>query len=126
MQIDMKQTYEQNETYFGDCVKEPVAMYAIDANALKVKGVEMLMSINDAKTLQIVVDEIGQLCKSSKGLTRRHREMRVGLTDEQLSKELTNYSSLDMNDYEPLSQEDMRFLSRVHRPVTKGISRWLD
>lgn len=122
----MKQSYKQNDTYTSDCVQEPVATYAVDANALKVKGMEMLMSISDAKTLQIVVDEIGQLCKSGKRTTRRHKEISSGLTDEQLSDELKGYSSLDMDDYDPMSQEEMRLLSRMHRPVTKSVSRWLD
>lgn len=122
----MKKPYEQNEASTCDCVREPVASYAVDANALKVKGMEMLMSIDDAKTLQIVVEEIDHLCKSAKRTSRHHREKCSGLTDEQLSAELNGYSSLDMDDYEPMSREEMKLLSRMHRPITKGVSRWLD
>jgi len=55
----MKQ-YDNSEEKQMPKVEEPAAHYA-DINTMKIRGVEMLMSINDARTLNLVIQDMKQL-----------------------------------------------------------------
>ena len=52
------------------------------------------------------------------------RRRRGALSDEELESELSGSPLLDMNDYEPLTDEQFKGL--IHsRPVPKSIEKWL-
>lgn len=50
--------YSKQEEVHKDMAAEPVAMYSTDMNALRNRGVELLMNIEDASTLSLVVHDI--------------------------------------------------------------------
>ena len=54
----------------------------------------------------------------------RARHGRCALSDDELAKELEDAPALDMNDYEPLTDEQFKGL--VHsRPIPKSLEKWL-
>ena len=92
------------------------------------------MHMNTTLTIENIYNMLSSLSSSNKKwladhlyedlalLTIKHR--RCALSDEELAKELENESALDMNDYEPLTDE--QYKSLLHsKPVPKNVVKWL-
>lgn len=55
---------------------------------------------------------------------QRVERRKKALSDDELAKELEGASSLDMNDYAPLTDE--QYKSLVHsKPIVKNVTKWL-
>ena len=92
------------------------------------------MHMNTTLTIENIYNMLSSLSSSNKKwlpdhlyedlalLTIKHR--RCASSDDELAKELENESALDMNDYEPLTDE--QYKSLLHsKPVTKNVAKWL-
>ena len=92
------------------------------------------MHMNTTLTIENIYNMLSSLSSSNKKWLADHlyealasltlKPRRCALSDDQLAKELENESALDMNDYEPLTDE--QYKSLLHsKPVTKNVAKWL-
>ena len=95
---------------------------------------EEKMEMNTTLTIENIYNMLSSLSVSNKKWLADHlykdianvqfRRRRGASSDEELEAELKDFPVLDMNDYEPLTNEDYKEL--VHsRPVPPNIEKWL-
>ena len=92
------------------------------------------MEMNTTLTIENIYNMLSSLSVSNKKWLAEHlykdianvqfRRRRGASSDEELEAELKDFPVLDMNDYEPLTNEDYKEL--IHsRPVPPNIEKWL-
>ena len=90
--------------------------------------------MNTTLTIENIYNMLSSLSVSNKKWLADHlyedisgaqvRRRRGALSDDELESELSGSPLLDMNDYEPLTDEQFKGL--IHsRPVPKSIEKWL-